>query len=183
MMTSLLFLLYTFNLSFLLLMNTETFKLSAHSYFLSCKTRKRRQITVTCTISFHFLFSHQTKEKLTRILSFTCRFCSMSASKHPVAHSVPGHALTRLAQEWLAEDTPNFDPAGVCVGSEEVEARLLCKTPYSILAGTPFFTAVFTEVGCSVEWIYEEGAEIGRHHTTPAINPTIIHLAWRCDGC
>ncbi|KAM4583594.1 nicotinate-nucleotide pyrophosphorylase [carboxylating]-like [Odontesthes bonariensis] len=92
----------------------------------------------------------------------------MSASKHPAAHSVPGHALTRLAREWLAEDTPNFDPAGVCVGSEEVEARLLCKTPHSILAGTPFFTAVFTEVGCSVEWIYEEGAEIGPDAVTLA---------------
>ncbi|XP_041837887.1 nicotinate-nucleotide pyrophosphorylase [carboxylating]-like [Melanotaenia boesemani] len=85
----------------------------------------------------------------------------MSASKHPVAHSIPPHTLTRLAREWLAEDTPNFDPAGVCVGSEEVEAWLLCKTPHTILAGSPFFTAVFTEVGCTVEWIYQEGAEIG----------------------
>uniref|UniRef100_A0A3Q0T2Z6 Nicotinate-nucleotide pyrophosphorylase [carboxylating] n=1 Tax=Amphilophus citrinellus TaxID=61819 RepID=A0A3Q0T2Z6_AMPCI len=73
----------------------------------------------------------------------------------------PHHTLIRLAREWLAEDTPNFDPAGACVGSQEVEARLLCKTPHSILAGCPFFTAVFTEVGCTVDWIYEEGAEIG----------------------
>ncbi|KAM9314775.1 nicotinate-nucleotide pyrophosphorylase [carboxylating]-like [Pholidichthys leucotaenia] len=76
-------------------------------------------------------------------------------------HSIPHHTLTRLAREWLEEDTPNFDPAGVCVGSQEVEAMLQCKTPCSVLAGCPFFTAVFEEVGCIVEWLYQEGAEIG----------------------
>nr|XP_020449854.1 nicotinate-nucleotide pyrophosphorylase [carboxylating] [Monopterus albus] len=85
----------------------------------------------------------------------------MSLPKHTAAHAIPSHTLTRLAREWLAEDTPNFDPAGVCVGSDEVEARLLCKTAHSILAGSPFFTAVFNEVGCTVDWIYQEGAKIG----------------------
>ncbi|XP_056224016.1 nicotinate-nucleotide pyrophosphorylase [carboxylating]-like isoform X2 [Seriola aureovittata] len=85
----------------------------------------------------------------------------MSAPKHTATHSIPPHALAQLARQWLSEDTPNFDPAGVCVGSKEVEARLLCKTPHSILAGSPFFTAVFTEVGCTVNWIHQEGAEIG----------------------
>ncbi|XP_071396078.1 nicotinate-nucleotide pyrophosphorylase [carboxylating]-like [Centroberyx affinis] len=85
----------------------------------------------------------------------------MTSPIHTAAHSIPPHTLTRLAQEWLAEDTPNFDPAGVCVGSQEVEARLLCKTPCSILAGSPFFTAVFAQVGCTVDWKYQEGAEIG----------------------
>ncbi|CAG10768.1 unnamed protein product [Tetraodon nigroviridis] len=77
------------------------------------------------------------------------------------AHSIPPQALTRLAREWLEEDTPNFDPAGVCVGSREVEARLLCKTADSILAGSPFFTAVFQELGCTVHWLLQEGSEIG----------------------
>ncbi|KAF7225358.1 nicotinate-nucleotide pyrophosphorylase [carboxylating] [Nothobranchius furzeri] len=85
----------------------------------------------------------------------------MSALKTSAAHSIPPHTLTRLAREWLSEDTPNFDLAGVCVGSEETEARLLCKTPLIVLAGSPFFTAVFTEVGCTVDWVYQEGAEIG----------------------
>ncbi|KAM9769432.1 nicotinate-nucleotide pyrophosphorylase [carboxylating]-like [Menidia menidia] len=85
----------------------------------------------------------------------------MSASRPVPGHALPGHALTRLARDWLAEDTPGFDPAGVCVGSGELEARLLCKTPHTVLAGAPFFTAVFTEVGCSVEWIYQEGDQIG----------------------
>lgn len=90
----------------------------------------------------------------------------MSPASHTAAHSIPHHTLKRLAREWLEEDTPNFDPAGVCVGLSEVEARLLCKTPHSILAGSPFFTAVFTEVGCTVDWIYQEGAEIGPDATT-----------------
>lgn len=89
----------------------------------------------------------------------------MSPASHTAAHLIPPHALTRLAQEWLGEDAPNFDPAGVCVGSQEVEARLLCKTPHSVLAGSPFFTAVFTEVGCTVDWVFQEGTEIGRQCT------------------
>lgn len=85
----------------------------------------------------------------------------MSPSRHPASDSLPQHALTRLARDWLAEDTPSLDPAGVCVGSVEVEARLWCKTPHTVLAGSPFFTAVFTEVGCSVEWLFQDGDNIG----------------------
>ncbi|GLD61091.1 nicotinate-nucleotide pyrophosphorylase [carboxylating] [Lates japonicus] len=85
----------------------------------------------------------------------------MPLPRHTAAHSIPPHTLAQLVREWLAEDTPSFDPAGVCVGSQEVEAWLLCKTPHSILAGSPFFTAVFTEVGCTVDWNYQDGAEIG----------------------
>lgn len=47
------------------------------------------------------------------------------------------------------------------MGSQEVEARLFCKSPRSVLAGSPFFTAVFTELGCNVEWMYQEGADLG----------------------
>ncbi|XP_055359329.1 nicotinate-nucleotide pyrophosphorylase [carboxylating]-like [Betta splendens] len=86
----------------------------------------------------------------------------MSGPGHAAADAIPPHTLTLLAQAWLAEDTPNFDAAGVCVGSREVEARLLCKTSGSVLAGSPFFTAVFAEVGCTVEWLHQEGATIGR---------------------
>ncbi|XP_037546031.1 nicotinate-nucleotide pyrophosphorylase [carboxylating] isoform X2 [Nematolebias whitei] len=90
----------------------------------------------------------------------------MSERTNLLVHSVPPHALTRLAREWLLEDAPSFDPAGVCVGSEEVEARLLCKTPHTVLAGSPFFTAVFTEVGCTVHWMYQEGAHLGPDEVT-----------------
>ncbi|XP_030000516.1 nicotinate-nucleotide pyrophosphorylase [carboxylating]-like [Sphaeramia orbicularis] len=85
----------------------------------------------------------------------------MSEPRHSAALTLPPQTLTRLVRQWLAEDTPTFDPAGACVGLKTVEARLLCKTPNSVLAGSPFFTALFTEVGCTVEWIYQEGADIG----------------------
>lgn len=48
------------------------------------------------------------------------------------------------------------------MGSHDVEARLLCKTADSILAGSPFFTAVFQELGCTVHWLVQEGSEIGK---------------------
>lgn len=90
-------------------------------------------------------------------------FLRMVPASVAAAHCIPPQTLTRLAREWLEEDTPNFDPAGVCVGSHEVEARLLCKTADSILAGSPFFTAVFRELGCTVHWILQEGSQIGKH--------------------
>lgn len=89
------------------------------------------------------------------------------SSINPLAQSLPPHTLTRLAREWLAEDAPNLDPAGVCVGSRFVEAQLLCKTPHSVLAGSPFFTAVFREVGCTVEWRYQDGDQLGGEAVTP----------------
>lgn len=89
----------------------------------------------------------------------------MTTPQYDLSHTLPPHTLTRLAREWLAEDTPNFDPAGLCVGSHEVEAKLLCKTPCSVLAGRPFFTAVFTELSCTVEWAHIEGAQLGKRPT------------------
>ncbi|XP_030207592.1 nicotinate-nucleotide pyrophosphorylase [carboxylating] isoform X1 [Gadus morhua] len=87
---------------------------------------------------------------------------SMVPLLHAVAaHAIPPQALTQLARDWLREDTPNFDPAGVCVGSGNVEARLFCKMAGSILAGGPFFTAVFAELGCTVNWLFPEAAEMG----------------------
>lgn len=85
----------------------------------------------------------------------------MTSPAVDLSHIIPPQTLMRLAKEWLAEDTPNFDPAGVCVGSKEVRATLLCKSPRSVLAGCPFFTAVFTELGCTVDWIYDEGQTLG----------------------
>ncbi|XP_076147624.1 nicotinate-nucleotide pyrophosphorylase [carboxylating]-like [Alosa pseudoharengus] len=85
-----------------------------------------------------------------------------------LSQTIPPQALSRLAQEWLMEDTPNFDLAGVCVGSREVKARLLCKSPDTVLAGCPFFNAVFTELGCTVEWTFTEGQTLGPDPVTVA---------------
>ncbi|XP_069044227.1 nicotinate-nucleotide pyrophosphorylase [carboxylating] [Lepisosteus oculatus] len=79
---------------------------------------------------------------------------------------LPPPRLAQLARDWLAEDVPQFDPAGACVGSREVTATLLCKSPGSVLAGTPFFAAVFAELGCRVEWLFPEGASLGSEQVT-----------------
>uniref|UniRef100_W5M4E2 Nicotinate-nucleotide pyrophosphorylase [carboxylating] n=1 Tax=Lepisosteus oculatus TaxID=7918 RepID=W5M4E2_LEPOC len=79
---------------------------------------------------------------------------------------LPPPRLAQLARDWLAEDVPQFDPAGACVGSREVTATLLCKSPGSVLAGTPFFAAVFAELGCRVEWLFPEGASLGEEGGT-----------------
>jgi len=50
---------------------------------------------------------------------------------------------------WLAEDTPSFDYAGFVVGEAEREAFLFGKgNQRAILAGCPFFTEVFEQLGC-----------------------------------
>ncbi|EPQ59018.1 nicotinate-nucleotide diphosphorylase [Gloeophyllum trabeum ATCC 11539] len=59
---------------------------------------------------------------------------------------------------WLAEDTPSFDYGGYVVGEAEREAHLLGKGgEAAVLAGVPFFTEVFTQLGCEVEWHMKEG--------------------------
>ncbi|XP_036388435.1 nicotinate-nucleotide pyrophosphorylase [carboxylating]-like isoform X2 [Megalops cyprinoides] len=90
----------------------------------------------------------------------------MTSQTLDLSQVIPPRTLVHLAREWLAEDTPNFDFAGVCVGSQEVRATLLCKSPGSVLAGCPFFSAVFMELGCVVEWIYTEGQTLGMESVT-----------------
>jgi nicotinate-nucleotide pyrophosphorylase (carboxylating) len=50
---------------------------------------------------------------------------------------------------WLTEDTPSFDYGGYVVGESHREAFLFGKgTQPAVLAGTPFFTEVFAQLGC-----------------------------------
>ncbi|KAG6833939.1 hypothetical protein H0H87_007950 [Tephrocybe sp. NHM501043] len=63
---------------------------------------------------------------------------------------------------WLAEDTPSFDYGGYVVGEAEREAFLFGKgKSAAVLAGSPFFTEVFAQLGCTdicrVEWHLREG--------------------------
>jgi nicotinate-nucleotide pyrophosphorylase (carboxylating) len=44
--------------------------------------------------------------------------------------------------------------------SEKPEEAWLFGKTSGVLAGVPFFQAVFDELGCTVEWLAEEGAEI-----------------------
>ncbi|KAH0626377.1 hypothetical protein JD844_001324 [Phrynosoma platyrhinos] len=79
------------------------------------------------------------------------------ASRPNLSHLLPAPRLRQLARDWLQEDAPNFDYGGYAVGDRQECAVLLCKSP-GVLAGFPFFEAIFAEVGCSVEWLQSEGA-------------------------
>ncbi|XP_050812794.1 nicotinate-nucleotide pyrophosphorylase [carboxylating] isoform X4 [Gopherus flavomarginatus] len=74
-----------------------------------------------------------------------------------LSHLLPPPRLRQLVRDWLQEDAPAFDPAGCAVGEGPECAVLLCKSP-GVLAGCPFFDAIFTELGCTVEWFQPEGA-------------------------
>ncbi|XP_028558604.2 nicotinate-nucleotide pyrophosphorylase [carboxylating] isoform X2 [Podarcis muralis] len=79
------------------------------------------------------------------------------ASQPNLSHLLPAARLRQLACDWLREDAPAFDYGGYAVGDRQECAVLLCKSP-GVLAGFPFFEAIFAEVGCSVEWLQSEGA-------------------------
>ncbi|KAI9296443.1 nicotinate-nucleotide diphosphorylase [Neoconidiobolus thromboides FSU 785] len=57
---------------------------------------------------------------------------------------------------WLKEDIPSFDYGGYVVGEKEEYAILWGKSE-AVVAGVPFFTEVFTQLDCRVEWNLKEG--------------------------
>ncbi|KAI5790717.1 Quinolinate phosphoribosyl transferase [Peziza echinospora] len=75
-----------------------------------------------------------------------------------LAHLLPPTYKTTIAS-WLHEDCPSFDYGGYVVGEATKTATLYAKSP-GILAGVPFFTEVFAQLGCTVHWHYREGASL-----------------------
>ncbi|KAJ2916422.1 hypothetical protein MD484_g4013, partial [Candolleomyces efflorescens] len=73
------------------------------------------------------------------------------------AHLLPPSWKTQVAA-WLAEDTPSFDYAGFVVGEAEREAYLFGKgKDPAVLAGSPFVTEIFEQLGFDrVEWHIQE---------------------------
>jgi len=73
------------------------------------------------------------------------------------AHLLPPRWKPQITA-WLAEDTPSFDYGGYVVGEAQRTAYLLGKgDSEAILAGVPFFTEVFNQLECEVEWHVREG--------------------------
>lgn len=69
-------------------------------------------------------------------------------SMHNFAHLLPPSWTTQIGA-WLAEDTPSFDYAGYVVGETERDAFLFGKGKHTaVLAGVPFFTEIFRQLGC-----------------------------------
>lgn len=60
---------------------------------------------------------------------------------------------------WLAEDCPAFDWGGFVVGDAPRTAHLFAKAS-GLLAGVPFFNAVFEQLDCTIQWHFTEGAFI-----------------------
>lgn len=59
-------------------------------------------------------------------------------------------------KEYLRQDMPLFEVGAFVVGDEPMVAQLWVKTD-GVLAGVPYFDAVFEELGCTVEWLVSEG--------------------------
>ncbi|CAN8064447.1 unnamed protein product [Agarophyton chilense] len=70
--------------------------------------------------------------------------------------TLPTGALDAQASAWLREDCPSFDPAAASLPTTSLSAVLYAKSRL-VLAGAPFFDAVFRAVGCRVEWIQPDG--------------------------
>jgi len=70
-------------------------------------------------------------------------------SSNSYAHLLPPSWKPQVTA-WLAEDTPSFDYGGYVVGEIEREAFLFGKgSTAAVLAGSPFFTEVFDQLGCT----------------------------------
>jgi len=89
-----------------------------------------------------------------------------------LADLLPSHFTTDITA-WLAEDTPSFDYGGFVVGSSPRTAQLLCKSA-GVLAGIPFFTEVFRQLECTVEWHYDEGAYLDPAKSGGKINVATV---------
>lgn len=72
------------------------------------------------------------------------------------SHALPVHWRS-LAESWLVEDSPSLDIGGYVVGDSPATAILYMKSA-GVLAGVPFFNAVFDVLGCTVEWFEKEGS-------------------------
>lgn len=72
------------------------------------------------------------------------------------AQALPHAKLKTMVCMWLDEDTPSMDFGGMVVGTKQEQAVILAKST-GIMCGQPFIDAVFSEVGCKVEWKCKEG--------------------------
>lgn len=93
---------------------------------------------------------------------------NLSHVLHPVT-------LQHMAREWLKEDTPSFDYGGFVVGEKEETALLLMKGE-GVLAGVPFFNAIFKELECSVTWNEKEGTSIEPIKCIATVNGKVRQL-------
>jgi nicotinate-nucleotide pyrophosphorylase (carboxylating) len=72
---------------------------------------------------------------------------------------LPPNQIEAMVQEWLTADTPScFDVGAMVVGNRMATAKLYMKSK-GVLAGKPFFDAIFRTLGCVVTWDDEIAVE------------------------
>ena len=93
----------------------------------------------------------------------------------PLAPLLPPPQLDAIVKQFLQDDIPShFDVGGYVVGNEVQQAELLMKSP-GVLAGLPFFQAVFDACGeCRVQW---ENSAVEGHSFDDASGSNKIKLA------
>uniref|UniRef100_A0A7S2XY56 Nicotinate-nucleotide pyrophosphorylase [carboxylating] n=1 Tax=Fibrocapsa japonica TaxID=94617 RepID=A0A7S2XY56_9STRA len=115
--------------------------------------------------------------------------------KYDFSHLLPPSWKTTL-EEWLHEDIPSFDIGGFVVGEKPEVAVLLGKAD-GMIAGCPFFEAVFEIMGCKVDWIKHDGDVLDLSSMGPKVpvayvsgscrhllmgERTALNIIQRCSG-
>ncbi|KAM5227359.1 nicotinate-nucleotide pyrophosphorylase [carboxylating] [Ctenodactylus gundi] len=72
---------------------------------------------------------------------------------------LPPTVLAALADSWLQEDCPGLNFAALATGAVPSKAALWAKSP-GMLAGQPFFDAIFARLDCQVSWFLPEGSRL-----------------------
>uniref|UniRef100_UPI0029544805 nicotinate-nucleotide pyrophosphorylase [carboxylating] n=1 Tax=Panthera onca TaxID=9690 RepID=UPI0029544805 len=72
---------------------------------------------------------------------------------------LPPATLAALADSWLREDCPGPNHAALVTGAAPAQAALWAKSA-GVLAGRPFFDAIFAQVNCQVSWLLPEGSKL-----------------------
>lgn len=104
---------------------------------------------------------------------------------------LPPATLAALADSWLREDCPGLNPAALVTGAAPSQAALWAKSP-GVLAGRPFFDAIFAHVNCQVSWFLPEGSKLmpvakvaevrGPAHCLLLGERVALNMLARCSG-
>ncbi|XP_068823251.1 nicotinate-nucleotide pyrophosphorylase [carboxylating] isoform X1 [Capricornis sumatraensis] len=76
-----------------------------------------------------------------------------------LARLLPPATLAALADSWFREDCPGLNYVALVSGTAPSQAVLWAKSP-GVLAGRPFFDAIFAQVNCQVSWFLPEGSKL-----------------------
>ncbi|XP_006877970.1 PREDICTED: nicotinate-nucleotide pyrophosphorylase [carboxylating] [Chrysochloris asiatica] len=76
-----------------------------------------------------------------------------------LAFLLPPATLEALADAWLREDCPGLNHTALVIGAAPSQAALWAKSP-GVLAGRPFFDAIFAKLNCQVSWYLPEGSKL-----------------------